>query len=127
METINTNYFGDKFKQLQSAEPGTIIKNIRKAGFDTFNKAGLPTLRDEEWRYTGISNLFKKEYHLAEDEIQHAITFSDIDAVRLPGHENANELVFVNGKFIPELSIIRSSEEQIIVLPLEAAAEGKYK
>ncbi|MEO8415855.1 MAG: Fe-S cluster assembly protein SufD [Ginsengibacter sp.] len=127
METINTNYFGDKFKQLQAAERGTIISDIRKAGFDTFNKTGLPTLRDEEWRYTGISNLFKKEFHLAEGEIQNTITGSDMDAARLPGHENANELVFVNGKFIPGLSNIRSSEEQITVLPLEVAAGGIYK
>src|ERR1035437_5400319 len=108
METININYFGEKFNRLQSSNPDNIISDIRKKGFNAFNKTGLPTLRNEEWRYTGISNLFNKEYHLVEDEIQNTITSSDIDSIRLPGYENANELVFVNGRFVPGLSIIRS-------------------
>ena len=127
MDTININYFGKKFNQLQSSNPDGIISDIRKKGFYTFNKAGLPTLRNEEWRYTGISNLFKKEYHLSEDELNSTITNSNINSIRLPGYENANELVFVNGKFVPGLSTIRSSEKAFIVLPLEEAAKGIYK
>ena len=127
MDTININYFGEKYNQLQSSNPDGIISDIRKKGFNTFNKAGLPTLRNEEWKYTGISNLFKKEYHLSEDELKTTITNSDINSIRLPGYENANELVFVNGKFMPGLSTIRSSEKAFIVLPLEEAAKGIYK
>ena len=126
METININYFGKKFNQLQSSNPDSIISDIRKEGFNTFNKTGLPTLRNEEWRFTGISNLFKKEYHLSEDELNISITNSDINSIRLPGYENANELVFVNGRFVPELSTIRSSKKEFTVLPLEEAAKGMY-
>lgn len=127
MDTININYFGEKFNQLQSSNPDDIISDIRKKGFNAFNKAGLPTFRNEEWKYTGISNLFKKEYHLSEDELQTTITNSDINSIRLPGYENADELVFVNGRFLPGLSTIRSSEKAFIVLPLEEAAKGIYK
>ncbi len=126
METININYFGEKFNQLQSSNPDSIISKIRKEGFNIFNKSGLPTLRNEEWRFTGISNLFKKEYHLSEDELIISITNSDINSIRLPGYENANELVFVNGRFVPELSTIRSSKKEFTVLPLEEAAKGMY-
>src|SRR5674476_813485 len=55
------------------------------------------------------------------------INISDINAIRLPGFENANELVFANGKFIPELSTIRSLTEQLVIMPLEEAAKGIYK
>ena len=127
METININYFGEKFNQLQSSNPDDFISNIRKEGFNTFNKTGLPSLRNEEWKYTGISNLFKKEYHLSEDELNISITTTDIDSIRLPGYENANELIFVNGRFVPELSTIRSSEKEFTVLPLEEAAKGINK
>jgi len=125
MDTININYLEDKFNQLESSNAADILSNIRKEGFKTFNKNGIPTLRHEEWRFTSISNLFKKEYNLSSDNLK--ITSSDIDAIRLPGHENANELIFVNGRFLSQLSTIRSSENVCIVLPLEEAAKGKYK
>jgi Fe-S cluster assembly protein SufD len=48
MDTINIEYLGDKFNQLQSANADGILSNIRKEGFKTFNKNGIPTLRNEE-------------------------------------------------------------------------------
>ena len=127
MDPININYFGEKFNQLQSSDPEPIISSIRKGGFETFNKAGLPSFKNEEWKYTKISNLFNKEYHLSADELKAEVIVSDVDAIRLPGFENANELVFVNGRFAPELSTIRSSQKELVVLPLEEAAKGNYK
>jgi len=127
MDPININYLREKFNQLQSSNPDNIISTIREGGFAAFNKAGLPSFKNEEWKYTKISTLFNKEYHLSEDELKSEINISDIDAVRLPGFENANELVFENGKFVPELSTIRSTENQLVVLPLEEAGKGIYK
>jgi Fe-S cluster assembly protein SufD len=127
METINTGYLCDKFNKLQSTDGEGLISNLRAEGFKIFNRNGLPSMRNEEWKYTSISNLFKKEYHLVEDDKKNWITAKDIDAFRLPGFENANELIFVNGKFAPELSTILSSETDIIILPLEEAANGKFK
>jgi len=126
MNAINIDYLGEKFNQLQSSNPENIISNIRKEGFNTFNKAGLPGFKNEEWKYTKISTLFNKEYHLSSER-NSEIKLADVDAVRLPGFKNADELVFANGKFVPELSTIRSLENQLIVLPLEEAAKGIYK
>ena len=127
METINTNYFCDEFNKLQSIDPDGFISDIRSQGFQVFNKNGLPSVKNEEWRYTSISNLFKKRYQLAEDVMSAVLTAKDVDAVRLPGHEEANELVFINGKFNAQLSNIRSSDNELVVLTLEDAANGKYK
>lgn len=126
MDPINIAYFGEKFNQLQSSDPENIISDIRNEGFKTFNKAGLPSFKNEEWKYTKISTLFNKQYHFSEG-LNSEITTADVDAVRLPGFENADELVFANGKFSPELSVIRSSEEELVVLPLGEAATGPYK
>ncbi len=49
-----------------------------------------------------------------------------MDAFRLPGHEQANELVFINGIFSFALSTIRSTD-QLMVMPLEEAAKNEYK
>jgi Fe-S cluster assembly protein SufD len=112
---------------LQGASPDGDIAGVRLKGFDTFTNSGLPSLRNEEWKYTNISSLFNKEYHVAVVDEKPVIKLSDIDFIRLPGHSDANELVFVNGRFMPTLSTIRSPDNQLTVMPLEDAANGIYK
>lgn len=124
MDTININYLEDKFRQLQSATADNILNNIRIEGFKTFNKSGIPSSRNEEWRFTSVGNLFKKEYNLSAGNLK--ITASDIDAIRLPGSENADELVFVNGRYVPELSVVRSKDSECIIMPLEDAVKSEY-
>lgn len=127
MEKINLEYFGEKFNRLQSSHSDDFMSTVREKGFENFNRKGLPTYKNEEWKYTSVSDLFRKEYQLSEDKINTQISKSDIDEMRLPGYEKANELFFVNGKFNAGLSNIRSAENQLIILPLEEAANGKYK
>ncbi len=126
METIHTDYLEEKFNRLQSSDSDGIIGDLRKEGFIAFKKNGFPTFRNEEWKYTRISNLFNKEYHLAEVVSKNTITRANIDSIRLPGSDQANELVFVNGKFNPALSTVRSSSKQLVVQPLEEAIKGSY-
>ena len=127
METITIDYLGEKFKELQTADAGGALNSIREEGFNRFNKTGLPSFKNEEWKYTFISNLFKKEYHFSEGEKESSFSKLEIDAARLPGSETATELFFVNGRYVPSLSTIRSSEKQLIILPLEEAAKSEYK
>lgn len=123
---INVSYFKERFERWQAADPEDPLAVIRLEGFDTFNKTGLPSLRDEEWKYTGISGLFDKEYSQFDEQGVPEINRTDVDAMRLPGYAEASELVFVNGVYSPELSVIRSSEEYLTILPLEEAARGTY-
>lgn len=114
----NIEYIKEQFEQLQSKADGTVLSGLRKQAFDRFSRMGVPTTRHEEWKYTRVSTLLSKGYHLpilADDKISK----KDIEAFRLPGFEEANEIVFINGKFNASLSTIRSVE--IDVLPLEEA------
>lgn len=117
MNTIQQ--FKERFDQ--SAKPGSALEPLRRNAFNAFNAMGIPTAKHEEWKYTRISNLFNKSYHLSEPS---TIAEAEIDALRLPGHEQANELIFVNGIFSYELSNIRS--QHFVVMPLEKAAENEY-
>jgi len=129
MEKINLEYFGENFNKLQTSDPDAFLSKLRKEGFDNFNGKGIPTHKNEEWKYSALNvgDLFKKEYQVTEVAKSLQVTVADIDEIRLPGFENANELVFVNGKYIPELSTIRSSEDQLFIMPLEEAENGAYK
>lgn len=110
-------YFKEQFDQLQHRKPDSHLNFLRKDAFDFFSKVGIPTTRNEEWKYTRIGSLFNKDFRFNENT---AISSEDLDAVRLPGFETADELVFVNGFFSEALSVIRSKE--VIILPLEQAA-----
>ncbi len=124
MVTISTDYIGEKYNELQTSQSNSALAEVRKSGFEQFKTAGIPGFKEEEWKYTLISNLFKKEYNF---QAGHAIREEDLAAMRLPGAEKANELVFINGAYQPDLSTIRSSAAQLTILPLEAAATGSYK
>lgn len=114
----------EQYHQLQAKNGNSVLTSIEQNAFDTFTKLGVPTAKHEEWKYTRISSLFNKDYALG----QKPVTFSkeEMAGVRLPGHEQANELVFVNGHYSASLSVVRSAG--LVVLPLKEAAEANdYK
>ena len=126
MQAININYLEEKFEELQAAESGSKLKSLREQGFEQFSREGLPTIKNEEWKYTSISELFKKEYHLPQAIATHTITTAEIESVRLPGAAEANELFFINGKFDASLSVIRSGADELTVLDMEEADATGY-
>lgn len=101
------------------------LKALSQKGLELFNEQGIPTVKHEEWKYTRISAVLNKDFSYAVDAT--AVTAKDVDAFRLPGHEAANELVFVNGIYHAELSNIRSSADELVILPLSEAVKGEYK
>jgi Fe-S cluster assembly protein SufD len=123
MNTIE--YFKEHFDQSNTLNGESGLDTIRRNAFNAFNKMGIPTSRHEEWKYTRISGVFNKEYRFPAAQLSNRISVADIDEVRLPGNENANELVFVNGIYAAQLSVIRSSS--LVVLPLEEAAKNEFR
>lgn len=120
-----TAYFKERFDQLQSENGSNGLGALRQIAFNTFSKMGIPTVKHEEWRYTRISSLFNKEYQFPVNQITTSLSPEDLDAVRLPGHEQASELFFINGLFSFLHSVVRS--EALVVIPLEEAAKNEYK
>ena len=122
MNTIES--FKERFDQLQSVPGNKNLNAFRNDAFNAFSKMGIPSAKHEEWKYTRIGGVFNKEYQFPFNQITTSVSSVDVDAVRLPGHEGANELVFVNGIFSFPLSVIRSVE--LVVLSLEEAAKTEY-
>lgn len=115
----------ERYQQLQSKNGSSVLTSIEQKAFNALNILGIPTMKHEEWKYTRISSLFNKDYAFIPGSSIASVSARDLNAVRLPGHEQANELVFVNGLYSAALSIIRSAS--LIILPLEEAAGNEYK
>ena len=114
-----------KYHQLQSNNGSSPLTSIEQNAFNTFSSLGVPTVKHEEWKYTRIGSVLNKEYSFNPETIASAFSSTDLEQVRLPGFENANELIFVNGLYSERLSTVRSNE--LTVMSLEEAAKKEYR
>jgi Fe-S cluster assembly protein SufD len=93
---------------------------LRRAAMDQFTRVGFPSPRDEEWRFTPVSPI-------AQAEFQPAVPAAVGRAALIPylfGHAEWPQLVFVNGKFAPELSLVPSLPAGARIESLAAALQA---
>jgi len=109
---------------MQSTNGSSALTAIEQTAFDNFNRLGIPTGKSEEWKYTRIGTVFNKEYQFLSGKTVESFNAANLNEVRLPGHEEANELVFVNGLYSSSLSTVRSSA--LFITSLEKAAANEY-
>jgi Fe-S cluster assembly protein SufD len=100
-----TNGYLEKFGRFEreTNQPKWLLP-LRKAGLARFGELGLPTLKDEDWRFTNIAPIAKLPFRPAfetTDSVK-ADALKDFTFARLPGVK----LVFVNGQFAPSLSSV---------------------
>ena len=91
--------------------------NQRRAeAYESFKKLGIPTQKNEEWKYSSLKGLDKYEYTLSPNT---ALGEAEAAALPFAGLEGL-QLVYVNGKFVPGLSssLVR---EKVRVLPFAEA------
>lgn len=127
MNAIQTDYLKEEHDFIQQNKGGVFLNDVRNKGFEQFNQLGVPSFKAEEWKYTTISNLFKRPYHISKSTIKNQIPENLIVTSALAGNTLADEIVMVNGRFVPELSTIRSSKEDLIIMTFEEAVNSDYK
>ncbi len=95
----------------ERAEPEA-LSSLRRQALDHFEERGLPTTRQEQWRFTDVSPLVGMDFRRAPD--------TPVDAAELPPAvaERSNRLVFINGRFAPGLSQLGSFPDQALVASL---------
>ena len=84
------------------SEGPTWLPGLRRAAMDRFAAVGFPSARDEEWRFTPVGPIAQAEFQPA---VPGKVT-RDALAPFLFGHAEWPQLVFVNGKYAPELSVV---------------------
>src|SRR5664279_3102469 len=118
-------YFKERFDQIQPHDDHGSLDILREHAFNTFSLLGIPGSKHEEWKYTRVAGLFNKEFQIPAGPLTGSITIDDLDRLRLPGFQEANELVFVNGFYSFSLSRIKSPGIQ--VMALEEAAKNDHQ
>jgi Fe-S cluster assembly protein SufD len=78
------------------------LKRGRQQARERFRALGFPTQNDEEWRFTSVAPIVEGNFVAAVDG-KASLSAADLAAHRLSDLTSA-ELVFVNGRYAPELS-----------------------
>lgn len=87
----------------EGAQKHSWLRALRERGFARFSETGFPTTGDEDWRFTNVNAIAQTPFQLARDARASGPVYSEtLDACRIPGA--ACQLVFVNGRFAPQLS-----------------------
>src|SRR3989304_5815271 len=95
---------------------------VRREAFERFLDRGFPTTNDEDWRFTSVAPLASMEFSLdAGTGREHG---SSLLRSHLGEDWKRHEIVFVNGRFSPELSAIGALPPGVVVESLASALES---
>ncbi len=96
----------DRFEAMKAELPGADqpwLAALREKSAAAFREKGLPTQRDEEWKYTGLGALEKLELNEAAQPAQ-------VQPAQLPAAiSDGSRLAFVDGRFDASLSQIEQA------------------
>lgn len=110
----------EKFSRFeaQESQPKWLLP-LRKAGLVRFSALGLPTLKDEDWRFTNVAAIAKLPFRPAFDPAD-GVTAEQLNGFAFAGLPGSR-LVFVNGHFAPQLSTLNKLPSGVKAGSLAAA------
>ena len=100
------------FNQIEQLK--STLSSERAEALSQFLAAGFPTKKDEEYKYTDLSEAVNKQYSLVPKQ-EFQITKEHLDQLHL-GEEHFDFIVFVNGKFQKALSKISVENAEFLTL-----------
>ncbi len=97
-------------------EPASLAA-LRRRAIDRFAERGFPGTHEEEWRFTNLAPIARQVFRRAESgtPLPHE---SEIALHRIPG---AIELVFVDGRFVPQLARLEGLPAGVVTAGLAEA------
>lgn len=111
------DHYIEEFERSIQDAAGSPLVELRRAAMRRFLEIGFPHRRDEEWRFTDIRSITDLPYSLAPYEVgteRPAVDPASLGPAyfaELTGHR----LVFVNGRFAPELSKIEELPAGVLI------------
>ncbi|MDQ3394237.1 MAG: Fe-S cluster assembly protein SufD [Bacteroidota bacterium] len=100
------------FEQRNSDNNENALYTVRQESIKSFEKLGLPTIKNEEYKYTSISKVLQKSFNFNAVPRETTLTDQEIESVYLK-NLHSNILVFINGHFSKEHSKVISPEDEL--------------
>lgn len=87
---------------------------LRREGIEQYRELGLPTRKNEEWKYTNVSPLARQTFTWSGSRTTSGPVLEEVDGSLVPALDGPR-LVFVNGRFDASLSTIVDLPEGVTV------------
>jgi len=98
-----------------------IMNKFRKNAFDKFKEQGIPTKKDENYKYTDLADVFSKDYNVSFKPIELDINIEEVfkcDVLNLDSHLT----VLSRGKYI-ESERIKTLDNGVIIASMIEASD----
>jgi Fe-S cluster assembly protein SufD len=95
------------------------LNELRQKAFERFETLGLPTKRQEAWKYVDLKPVLNTTYQPFPADAAQAVSAEQAARYFLASHPI--RLVFVNGHFAPALSALEAVPPSVRIQPLETA------
>lgn len=96
------------------------IESLRQRAAERFAQLGFPTTKNEDWKFTSVAPIAQAAWPLARAAAS-PVESSGLDRFRLG--VPACELVFLNGRYAPDLSQVGDLPDDVIVASLARVLE----
>ncbi len=100
----------ERFRRELPAEP-SFVGALRRQAIERFGELGFPSTRQEEWRFTSVAPLARTHFEPANGTRAGGAA----EAVAEHALAAGSRLVFVNGRFTPELSSLAGLPPGVVV------------
>ncbi|MFI5252554.1 MAG: Fe-S cluster assembly protein SufD [Bacteroidota bacterium] len=100
----------DLFEKSLNGESKSLIHTIRRDAISRFADMGFPTTKNEEWRFTNVSQIIGKDFKPVHKFVAQDLSPSAIERFMLKGVDS-HLLVFINGIYSPKLSYVFPLEQ----------------
>lgn len=109
----DSDWLGDLLRSTLAAEQSApeSLKALRARALERANALRLPTVRDEEWRFTDLAPLYKGSYPRAAS----AIAFDAAVVDRIALADSSARLVFCDGHYIAGISNLSTLPADVTV------------
>ena len=106
----------EKYQSKLENNSGIWLKSFRQKSFDQWSKIGLPTIKDEEWKYLSLTEVVNRRFQLAT---QHKL----IESKQFEDYRDKSDIniVLVNGVLWGELSDLKHLPQGLTVTSLNLA------
>lgn len=122
-KSILTTSFIQNFKKLtderiQQERVGW-MKELKKSSLNRFESAGVPTIKDEEWKYTNLSSVINQTYNVnGNAQLIEQAEFDQYCA------DNTIRITYINGHYSEKHSKLNKLPKGVTVLPIAQALDS---
>lgn len=93
-------------------------KDLRSQGLARFRELGVPTTKNEEWKYTDVAPITQRKFQLPVE-----MKFTEIEQLGAHLNEQEVNIVFINGAFVRELSNLDKKIKGLTVKTVQPAIQ----